>query len=411
MSFPAWFAHVGRRTAELVPISSPARHRRAARGPWLLSSDGKMSPERGGIDGPGSRAARGFDRVSRRTTHPPSEAVRRVAPTSDQATLTMNHAPRFALAILGAVTLGGCSYAPALPVRLPERPAAVPADVVHEDGTFVGVHELKLYAQAWRPRAEPKAVVVLVHGLKDHSARYAPLAAHLVKEGFAVHAFDLRGHGRSEGMRVGLGAFDDYLEDLDLFLKRVRAREHDKPVLLFGHSMGGAIVTLYTITHKPALAGLALSAPALATDVSGATIGGTKLIAALAPNAGVFNLDLHQFSRDPAVVAEGLADPLVYQGAAPAQMARELLGAFDRLKEHLGEVNVPVLAMHGELDKVTPPAGSRALVERAQSKDKTLKLYPGLVHDLLHEPEKEQVIGDLVKWMNDHAQSGAAPVK
>lgn len=320
----------------------------------------------------------------------------------------MRYLSRLAFASVTLLGLAGCSYAPTVGVRMPEQPAAAPADVEHKDGPFEGVHGTKLYEQSWRPRAEPKAVVVIVHGLKDHSARYAPFAERLVKQGFAVHAFDLRGHGRSEGMRVWVDAFDDYLGDLDLFLKRVREQEHDKPVLLFGHSMGGAIVTLYTITHKPALAGLALSAPALATDVSGATIGGTKFIAALAPASGVFNLDLKLFSRDPAVVAEGLADPLVYQGAAPARTARELIDAIDRIQEHMGEVSVPVITMHGEADRVTPPAGSKQLVERAQAKDKTLKLYPSLAHDLLHEPEKEQVIGDLVKWMNDHAPAATA---
>jgi alpha-beta hydrolase superfamily lysophospholipase len=319
----------------------------------------------------------------------------------------MRYLSHLTFAVLAAsVTVTGCSYAPAQAVRMPEQPLAAPADVEHKDGTFEGVHGTKLYEQSWRPKGEPKAVVVIVHGLKDHSTRYKSLAERLAQQGFAVHAFDLRGHGRSEGVRVWVDEFDDYVGDLDMFVHRAQQAENGKPVLLFGHSMGGAIVTLYSITKKPKVEGIVLSAAALDTDVSA---GGPKFVAALAPAAGVFNLDLKKFSRDPAVVSEGSADPLVYQGSAAARTAVELLGAIGRIQEHMGELSVPVLALHGEADTVTPPSGSKQLIERAQSKDKTLKLYPNLVHDLIHEPEKEQVIGDVVKWMNDHVPGGAAP--
>jgi acylglycerol lipase len=310
--------------------------------------------------------------------------------------------------VAAAATLAGCSYPPTTPVRLPTAPLDAPREVEHTDGTFAGVGGVQLYEQSWVPRKEPRASVVLVHGLKDHSSRYKALAERLAAEGFAVYAFDLRGHGRSEGVRVWVDPFDDYLGDLDIFLGRVRDHGKGRPTFLFGHSMGGAIVTLYTITHHPDVAGIVLSGAALQTDVGS---GGAKFVAALSPNAGVFNLDLKQFSRDPAVVSEGLADPLVYQGAAPARTAVGLLDAIGRIQQHMEDVNVPLLAMHGEADKVTPPAGSKQLVDRAGSKDKTLKTYPNLYHDLLHEPERQQVTNDLVKWLNDHAPAAkpAAP--
>jgi alpha-beta hydrolase superfamily lysophospholipase len=315
----------------------------------------------------------------------------------------------FALAFAAALATSGCSYPPQAALHLPEQPAASPADVEHKDGTFEGVHQTKLYEQSWRPRGEPRAVVVLVHGLKDHSGRYQALAERLARQGFAVHAFDLRGHGRSEGMRVWTDAFDDYVEDLALFFDHVRESEPGRPALLFGHSMGGAIAALYTLTKKPDLKGLALSGAALDVDVSGAVVGGTKLINALAPNAEVFQLDLKLFSRDAAVVAACAADPLVFQPPAPARTAAELLGAIHRIRERMAEMTAPLLVMHGEADKVTPPQGSKDLVDRAASKDKTLKIYPGAFHDLLHEPEKEQVMADLVKWMSDHAPAAAPP--
>jgi alpha-beta hydrolase superfamily lysophospholipase len=314
------------------------------------------------------------------------------------------------LALL-ALTAAGCSYAPFTTLRLPEEPVAAPAAVVHHDGAFVGVRGTQLYAQSWHPRGEARADVILVHGLKDHSSRYAALAERLVAEGFAVHAFDLRGHGRSEGVRVWVDAFGDYLGDLEIFHKQLQAEGRPRPTILFGHSMGGAIAALYTITRKPALAGLVLSAAALATDVSAATVGGTRFVGALAPAAGVFQLDLTKFSRDPAQVAGNAADPLVYQGPAAAHTAAELLGAISILQARMEEIEVPVLALHGEADVVTPPAGSKQLVEKARAKDKTLKLYPGLYHDLLHEPDADarRVLDDVVAWTKAHALPAPPP--
>lgn len=273
----------------------------------------------------------------------------------------------------------------------------------HAEGTFEGVRGTALYEQRWRPPGGVRAAVVLMHGLKDHGSRYGELAARLVARGCAVHAFDLRGHGRSAGARVWVDRFDDYLEDLERFVARVREREPGAPLFLFGHSMGGAIVTLYTITRQPPLAGLIVHAGALAPGASGAKIAATRLVAALLPRAGVFQLDLALFSRDPAVVAAGKADPLVHQKPASAHTAREVLGAIARIEQHRAEVKVPLLALHGTGDRVTPPEGTEALHRDAASADKTLKLYPGLYHDLVHEPEKETVIADIVSWIDARA--------
>ncbi|HEX8703308.1 MAG TPA: alpha/beta hydrolase [Myxococcaceae bacterium] len=279
-------------------------------------------------------------------------------------------------------------------------------ELSHEQWTLEGTGGLQLFAQSWRPaNEEPRAVLVVVHGLKDHSSRYWELAARMVGEGFAVHAFDLRGHAHSEGVRVHIDSFDEYLSDLELFLGRVRQREPGKPVFLFGHSMGGAIVTLYTLEKKPDIQGLVLSAPALkpGADVSKALIATTRVIGGVLPNLKVLELDPKQFSRDPAVVKENETDPLVFQQGGPARTASRLLAALNTLSERMEEVSTPVLVMHGTADTVTDPEGSKALVQRARATDKTLKLYDGLFHDLLHEPEKALVLGDVAQWLKARA--------
>ncbi len=287
----------------------------------------------------------------------------------------------------------GAAYQPGHPV------AHSGASNAHDEGRFEGKGGTSLFWQSWRPRGDVKAALVIVHGLKDHSSRYGFAATQLAASGVAVYAFDLRGHGDSAGDRVVVDKFDDYLDDLGAFLLRVRAAEPGKPVFLFGHSMGGTIAALFALDRKPDLRGLILSAPALQADVGGIKRGSTRALAAVAPNLAVFSLDVDQFSRDPLTVATIKADRLVDQGNAPAHTAVELLDAMDRVQAKESELALPLLVLHGDADQITMPEASKTLVAKAASTDKTLKLYPGLWHDLLHEPERAQVLADVQGWI------------
>lgn len=317
----------------------------------------------------------------------------------------------FRFLLLGwlAQLLVGCA-APAY-VAGQRKALAVSSGVAHAEGRFAGSAGVDLFEQSWRPTEPPKAAVILVHGLKDHSDRYAAVAEKLTSHRYAVYAFDLRGHGDSAGDRVWVDSFDEYLADLDVFLQRVREREPGRPIFLFGHSMGGAIVTLYTLTRQPELGGLVLSGAALkpGSNVSGFLIGVTQVLGSVLPRLGVLELDDSQFSRDPAVVASMKADPLVYDGKGPARTAKELLKALVRIQEQWGGLRAPVLILHGAADTITNPEGSKELNLYARSTDKTLKLYDGLYHDLLHEPEKDQVVNDMLQWLDARAEQPSAP--
>ncbi len=314
---------------------------------------------------------------------------------------TMRIAPKAWL--LAAVTLSSAACAPPVEEIRMANPPAMENGARRDSYPFLGVRNTWLYAQRWRPEASSRAVLVVVHGLKDHSDRYADLAETLVPKGFAVYAFDLRGHGRSAGMRVWADSFDDYVDDLTKFIADVKTREPNKPVFLFGHSMGGAITTLYALNHGSEIAGLVLSAPALRANVSGFEIASTHLIDGLVPEGGIFQLDIAKFSRSKDVVEACKRDPLVFQGSGPARTAAGLVDAIDEIGKRMGELDVPLLDMHGTKDEITPPEGSKELVSRAKTTDKTLKLYDGLVHDLLHEPEKDQVTKDMTDWLVAHA--------
>jgi alpha-beta hydrolase superfamily lysophospholipase len=313
----------------------------------------------------------------------------------------------FAATVLGA---GGCSLTQGPAATPIASPTTVPG-TRQSSWTIEGKGGVSLYRQAWTlPSGSPRATVVLVHGLKDHSNRYGAFAHALVAHGVAVHAFDLRGHGHSGGDRVWVSDFSDYIEDLAQVVHGVQREAPGRPVFVFGHSMGGAIALRYAIEQQPAIAGLVLSAPATSRGkVSNVTASATKVTAGISPWAGLFQLDASKFSRDPAVTKDMLGDPLVFQAAAPVHTAAELLRTFDEFHERAKDLRVPVLALHGAADEITDPDGTKAVVEQAASRDKTLKLYPGLVHDLLHEPEREVVTRDIVAWVEARVTSATPP--
>lgn len=309
--------------------------------------------------------------------------------------------------LLAAPGLVACGP-PTLPLRAaPHLPDS--ATVVTDTYFLEAKDGAPLFVRAWRPRTPPKAALAIVHGLLDHGERYDAFARRAAEAGFSVHAIDLRGHGRSSGMRAYTHAFGDYVDDTEAFVDAVHAREAERRVFLFGHSMGGAIVTTYAAFRLPevarsgrrGIAGLVLSAPALSTERTGLVLkGSTHLTAALFPEAGVFSLDLDKFSRDPRVVAACKADPLVYTSPAPARTASGLVSAISALHDAGAHLRVPLLVMHGTADEVTEPEGSKHLHATALSADKTLTLYPGYVHDLLHEPEHTRVEADVIAWLS-----------
>ncbi|HEU5056139.1 MAG TPA: alpha/beta hydrolase [Kofleriaceae bacterium] len=287
------------------------------------------------------------------------------------------------------------------------RPAG-PAGDGHQTGVRGGAGGERLFWQAWRPAGEVRGVLVVMHGLKDHSSRYSGLARKLTSAGYAVWAFDLRGHGRSSGRRVAIDSFDQYTADLAAFIETVRAREGDRPIFLFGHSMGGAIATLTAIEREPALAGLILSGAALRLDIWPLTAPLTRLSGSLTPSLPFFRLDDDDFSSDPAVVAAIGKDPLVHHGGAPVGTAAGLIGATRRIWAGIDRLTLPILALHGTRDELTSPAGSRELVARVPSADATLRLYDGFMHDLLREPEGDRVAGDIRAWLDAHTGGPAA---
>jgi acylglycerol lipase len=287
-------------------------------------------------------------------------------------------------------------------IEVPEASEGVTLE--HGETMVAGARGISLYTQWWRPCGAARGAVIVVHGLKDHSARYGAFAERLVAGGFAVYAFDLRGHARSAGARGWVESFDEYLRDLDAIVNRAVRRERTAPVFLFGQGMGGTIAARWAIDRAAPLAGLVLSGASLQAQEAPAEAHATRLLAVLVPRARILQIDLRRACRDRGTVEDSLRDALVQQAPAPARTARELLDAMARVDARAAQLKVPLLAMHGSADVPEDPEGSRRIVARAGSRDKQVYVYDGLAHDLLHEPERARVTSDVAAWLDDRAR-------
>lgn len=277
----------------------------------------------------------------------------------------------------------------------------------HLEETFAGAAGVDIYWQAWLPDGEARAVVVIAHGAGEHGARYAHVAERLTGSGYAVYAIDHRGHGRSQGRRAMFERLDLVLGDLSTLIARARDAHPGLPVFLLGHSLGGAVALAYAVRYEDQLAGLVLSGPVAALETATpVTRLAARVLSTLTPNLGLMDVDATQISRDPDVVRAYQEDPLVYRGKFPARTIAEVAGEVTRFPQTVTRLRLPLLILHGTADTLAPLAGSKMVAERAGSADKTLKIYDGLYHEVFNEPEQDQVIGDLLDWLNGRMTAG-----
>jgi acylglycerol lipase len=275
------------------------------------------------------------------------------------------------------------------------------------EGELTGVGGLRLYRQAWIPDGEPRGVVVLAHGLSEHSGRYQHVAARLAGGGFAVEAYDHRGHGRSDGPRSFV-EMDAVVADLDALVDAAAAAHPGVPLFLLGHSMGGLVAIEYAIRQQRKLTGLILSSPLAALEAASPLTRMTaRVISLVAPQLGLVDIDSALVSRDPEVVRAYDADPLVFRRRLPARTVSQLESAVSSLPERARVITVPVLIMYGSGDHLVPPAGSVMLDSVISSQDKTLRVYDGLYHEIFNEPEQQQVLDDLCAWLSAHVEPAA----
>lgn len=271
----------------------------------------------------------------------------------------------------------------------------------HSEDKFVSFDGLVLFHQRWIPDGSERAVVTILHGLGEHSSRYAHVAQALVDSRFAVHAMDHRGHGRSEGSRCFVKSYGDLMRDISQYRALVESEHAGQPHFVLGHSMGGNLALSHALDHQDGLAGLILSAPALRVG-DDFTAGQLKVFALLGrylPRVRPQALNSNAISRDPAVVAAYRADPLVFAGKISAGLGWALIAAMDTFPPRYKTLRIPTLLMHGTADTLTNIEGTRELERGATDSALTAHYYDGLFHEVFNEPEQLLVLADLTAWL------------
>ena len=273
----------------------------------------------------------------------------------------------------------------------------------YQDGYFTNQENHSLYYQNWLPDIQPKAALMIMHGLNEHTGRYANFADTFVGEGFAVYGMDLYGHGKSEGTRSYVKEFSQYIRDYFLFLKMIREWVPDCPIFLIGHSMGGLIGTVFLIDHPEQISGAVFSGSVVQVpeDISMVTIKLGQIISGILPKMGMLGLDLSGLSRNPEVVQAYKDDPLVYTGKFTVRISAEMNKAMNRVAGEAHQIKLPLLLLHGGADYIVSPSDSKYLHGLVSSDDKQLILYPDFYHEIYNDYGNEQVLQDVTGWLNN----------
>ncbi|OAY84405.1 Caffeoylshikimate esterase [Ananas comosus] len=273
--------------------------------------------------------------------------------------------------------------------------------------TFVlaGPRRNALFCRSWVPASgDMRGILLVIHGLNEHSGRYVHFAEQLTSCQFGVYAMDWIGHGGSDGLHGYVPSLDYVVEDTIMFLEKIKLENPGVPCFLFGHSTGGAVVVkAASYPHIEAMIeGIILTSPALRVKPAHPIVGAVAPIFSLVAPKFQFkgaNKRGIPVSRDPAAMIAKYTDPLVYTGPIRVRTGHEILRMSSYLLQNIKSVTVPFFVLHGTADRVTDPLASQDLYNEAPSTYKDIRLYDGFLHDLLFEPERDEIGLDIIYWM------------
>jgi alpha-beta hydrolase superfamily lysophospholipase len=264
---------------------------------------------------------------------------------------------------------------------------------------FEGSDGTKLYYEAYIPE-KVEATLIIVHGLSEYIASYAEFRDFLTQRNIAVYGFDARGHGNSPGIRAHVNCWSEYTRDLHHFVTLVQEEQKGK-LILFSHSMGTTIATNYLMEYQDGLDGVILCGttikPVEATKWY--MIPMARLLSWVAPRVSInLKMNVDAVCSDPKVRERSKADDLKFSTVTP-RWGTEILKAIERTKKHVDIYTMPLLVIHGKLDKINDFEATKLFFEAIPSKDKSFITYENSFHDVLNDVEKEKVYEDVYAFM------------
>jgi alpha-beta hydrolase superfamily lysophospholipase len=276
----------------------------------------------------------------------------------------------------------------------------------HREFFFEGMNGTQLYSQYWLPEESPRAVIALVHGIGEHSGRYMNVVDHMVSNQIAVYGYDNRGHGKSPGQRGHIDSWLEYCVDLRNFLTMIKEHQSGCPIFLMGHSMGALIILEFILSGAGKLAGAILSG----TPIEPVAVAKPHLIVLAQILSRVFprfpinlNLDRDALSRIPSVVKAYEEDPLVHSRVS-VRWGTESLSALNLVKMQVGNINIPILMIHGEADRLNLAKGAKKFFDQIQYNDKEYIGYPDSYHEVYNDLDCEKMLSDLLNWIIRHIE-------
>ncbi|ACL11209.1 alpha/beta hydrolase fold protein [Desulfurococcus amylolyticus 1221n] len=264
---------------------------------------------------------------------------------------------------------------------------------------------LNTFYRSWLPEDKARGLVIGVHGFAEHSGRYLHVGEALSRYNYAFYIHDLRGHGKSRGEEPGyIDSFNEFIDDLDSFMDYAIRDSGIQGTILLGHSMGGLIVLHYLAKRRRRVKAAVVTGAATLIIYPVLQRILLELMSMLSPRKRIdLPIDPGLLSSDPSVGEKYAMDELVLKKPT-LKLIYELYRASKEIWRIVEEIDTPVLIIHGENDRIVNPEGSRRLYDRLRVSDKELKIYPGMRHEVLNEPEWLKVLEDIIEWINKHVQ-------
>lgn len=270
----------------------------------------------------------------------------------------------------------------------------------HTTATFKNRHGYRIFYRNWRTNGHPKGILIIIHGLHNHSGCYHDFALQLNASGFEVFAGDLRGYGKSEGRRHDVADYNDHINDIEMLVDLTSLAHPKKPVFLFGHGIGGLLSALYALVVPSKIKGLITESVTLEFNTLPVAPPVIRLLASFLPRLSFQTIKNKNFTRASAVIHAMDHDPLLKNRKLTVRSMQQYFLAATDLKRAAVLLKLPILILHGTADKIAKISGSNFLMEAVSSVDKTLKFYEGHYHDLISDKYNGLVIRDIIKWLN-----------